>query len=61
MKAKPNSDFLHRSLLRNELRFVRPYEVLCESLCVNAKLYTTFYFQVILLSFLRGVLGETSN
>lgn len=61
MKAKQNSDFLHLSLVRNELMFVRHLEVLHERRCISAKLYSTLYFQVILLIFLRGVLGETSN
>lgn len=61
MKTKQNSHFLHPSLVRNELMFVRHLEMLHEGACVSAKLYSTLYFQVILLIFLRGVLGETSN
>lgn len=41
--------------------FVRHLEVLHERRCISAKLYSTLYFQVILLIFLIGVLGETSN
>lgn len=41
--------------------FVKHLEMLRERRCVRAKLYSTLYFQVILLVFLRGVLGETSD